>query len=217
MEITASSDAPLHERVVALEAELSPSERKVARFLADHPNEIPSLTAADLGQRTGTSDATVVRTVKALGYSGIPELKRVLLKAMTDRRDPARKLAQSIEHLGTDATIADQVLLAAGHLVQEARRLIDPETWRKAVDVIDGAATVVAYGIGEAGCVAQYFAIELSRCGVPARSRPFGPGQVIVGDNQFGELPAGGDRGDRRAHTARANEKDAHVVDTNAL
>jgi DNA-binding MurR/RpiR family transcriptional regulator len=142
----------------------------VARFLADHPNEIPSLTAADLGQRTGTSDATVVRTVKALGYSGIPELKRVLLKAMTDRRDPARKLAQSIEHLGTDATIADQVLLAAGHLTQEARRLIDPETWRKAVDVIDGAATVVAYGIGEAGCVAQYFAIELSRCGVPARS-----------------------------------------------
>ena len=170
METTISSDAPLHERVVALEAELSPREREVARFLVDHPNEIPSLTAAELGRRIGTSDATVVRTVKALGYSGMPEFKRVLLKAMADSRDPAMMLAQSIEQLGTDASVADQVLLATGHLMQQARHLIDPEVWAKAVEILDAATTVLAYGIGKAGCVAQYFAIELSRCGVPTRS-----------------------------------------------
>ncbi len=151
---------------MALEAQLSPGERRVARYLAEHPHEIPSLTAADLGQRIGTSDATVVRTVKALGYSGMPELKRVQLKAMADRRDPAVMLAQSLEHLGTDAGIADQVLIATGHLMQEARHLIDPEAWREAVEIIDGAAAVLAYGIGEAGCVADYFALELGRCGV---------------------------------------------------
>src|SRR5205807_4624586 len=170
VETTTPSDAPLHERVVALDADLSPSERKVARFLAGHPNEIPSMTAADLGQRVGTSDATVVRTVKALGYSGLPELKRVLLKAMTDRRDPALMLAQSIEHLGTGASILDQVLLATGQLMQEARHLIDSEAWRAAVDIIDGASTVLAYGLGEAGCVADYVALELGRCGVRVRS-----------------------------------------------
>ncbi|MGW3955337.1 MurR/RpiR family transcriptional regulator [Streptomyces sp. NPDC004752] len=167
---TESSDAPLHERAVALDADLSPSERKVARFLADHPSEIPSMTAADLGRRIGTSDATVVRTVKALGYAGLPELKRVLLKAMVDRRDPARMLAQSIEHLGTDVGIADQVLLATRNLMHEARHLIDADTWRTAVDIIDGADAVLAYGIEQAGCVADFFAIELGRCGVPARS-----------------------------------------------
>ena len=170
METTTSPDAPLHERVVALEAELSPKEREVARFLADHPGEIPSSTAADLGRRIGTSDATVVRTVKALGYSGMPELKRVLLRTMAERRDPATMLAQAIGQLGTDAGIADQVLLATGHLMQEARDLLDPESWREAVEIIDGAATVLAYGIGKAGCVAEYFAIELTRCGVPTRS-----------------------------------------------
>ena len=170
MKTTRLPNAPLHERVVAFDEELSPSERKVARYLADHPNEIPSSTAADLGLRIGTSDATVVRTVKALGYSGLPELKRVLLKAMADRRDPARMLAQSIEQLGTDAGIADQVLLATGNLMQEARHLVDPDTWRTAVDLIDAADEVLAYGIEEAGCVAEYFAIELRRCGVPARS-----------------------------------------------
>jgi DNA-binding MurR/RpiR family transcriptional regulator len=167
---TEFSDAPLHERVVALDAGLSPSERKVARFLADHPNEVPSLTAADLGQRIGTSDATVVRTVKALGYAGLPELKRVLLKAMVDRRDPARMLAQSIEQLGTDAGAADQVLLATRNLMQEARHLVDPDTWRTAVDIIDGAGEVLTYGIEEAGCVAEYLAFELRRCGVASRS-----------------------------------------------
>ena len=170
MEPTVSPNAPLHERVVALDADLTPSERKVARFLADHPNEIPALTAADLGQRIGTSDATVVRTVKALGYSGLPELKRVLLKSLADRRDPALMLARSIEHLGTDANIADQVLLATGQLMQEARHLLDSDIWRTAVDLIDAADSVLAYGIGQAGSVAEYLALKLGRCGVPTRS-----------------------------------------------
>ena len=34
------------------------------------------LSAAELAGRTGTSDATVVRTVQALGFTGLPELKR---------------------------------------------------------------------------------------------------------------------------------------------
>lgn len=170
METTNSSSAPLHERVVALDAQLSPSERKVARFLADHPHDVPSLTAADLGQRIGTSDATVVRTVKALGYSGLPELKRILLKAMADRRNPAVMLAQSIEHLETGASIVDQVLVASGRLMQEARHLVDPDAWRTVVDIIDGASAVLAYGTGEAGCVAEYLALSLGRCGVPARA-----------------------------------------------
>ena len=155
---------------MALDAELSPSERKVARFLADHPDEIPSLTAADLGRRIGTSDATVVRTVKALGYSGMAELKRVLIKIMADRRDPAMTLARSIEQLGSDAGVVDQVLLATSHLMQDAGHLLDPDAWRTAVDIIDTADSVLAYGLGQAGCVADYLALKLSRSGVSARS-----------------------------------------------
>lgn len=162
--------SPLHQRVVALDSALSPGERTVARFLTDHPDLVASATAVELGSRTGTSNATVIRAVKALGYSGLPELKRILLQAMIDRRDPARVLGQRIDRLDADGAIPDRVLLETSELATHARRLVDPPTWRKVVDLIDAAKSVTCYGIEQAGCVADFLAIELGRCGKPTRS-----------------------------------------------
>ena len=58
----------LDERLAA--SELSPAERRVARFLVDHGEEAAFLSAVEIGGQLGTSDATVVRTVKRLGYAG---------------------------------------------------------------------------------------------------------------------------------------------------
>lgn len=170
MKSTRVENAPLHERVVALEATLSPSERNVARYLADHPDLVASSTAVELGAHTQTSNATVIRTVKALGYTGLPELKRILVQAMVDRRDPARILGQRIERLDADGAIADQVLLATAELLNHARRIVEPTTWRRATDILDTAHSVLCYGIEQAGCVAEFLAIELARCGKPTRS-----------------------------------------------
>jgi len=50
--------------------------------------------------------------------------------------------------------------------------------------------------------------------GVTGRARGvLRPGQVVVGDDQLGELPAGGDAGECRADPASADEKDAHTGD----
>src|SRR6266567_2086421 len=62
----------------ATSRELSPKERAVADFYAEHREEAAFLSAAEIAERLGTSDATVVRAVKTLGYSGIPELRREL-------------------------------------------------------------------------------------------------------------------------------------------
>ena len=55
---------------------LRASERAVAEYLAEDPFSALYCTASELADRTGTSDATVVRTARALGYSGLPDLKR---------------------------------------------------------------------------------------------------------------------------------------------
>jgi DNA-binding MurR/RpiR family transcriptional regulator len=166
----AAHTRPLHQRLAALEATLSPAERAVARYLTDHPDLVASATAVELGARTGTSNATVIRTVKALGYTGLPELKRILIQAIIDRRDPARVLDHRIDQLEAEGGIADKVLLATSELMTHARRLIDPAIWDKAVNLIVGAAGVTCYGVEQAGCVADCLAIELGRCGKPARS-----------------------------------------------
>ena len=149
--------APLHERVASLASALSQSEYAVAQYLSDHPEEVASATALELAQATGTSNATVVRTVKSLGYAGLPELRRTLSKAMADRRDPSRVLGQRIDQTGGHS-VALRVIEASSALILREGRTLDHEAWNHAVDILDGADTVYCYGADEAGSVAAIFA-----------------------------------------------------------
>ncbi|MGW8374737.1 MurR/RpiR family transcriptional regulator [Streptomyces sp. ODS28] len=166
-----SRTVPLHERVAAMSARLAPRERLVADFLRDHPGKAVSLSAAELGRSTGTSDATVIRAVKALGYAGLRELKRDLAEAMAVRRDPARVLDQRLERAATSsAQIGDQVLADGAALFQQARQLLDPAAWESAVGLLQGARSVLCYGIGPAATVAEFLSLSLTRSGVSSRA-----------------------------------------------
>jgi DNA-binding MurR/RpiR family transcriptional regulator len=162
-------DEPLHQRVTALAGNLSASERRVAEFMANHPEVVVSCSAAELGARTGTSDATVVRTTKALGYSGVRELKRSLLRVFTRQRDLAATLDGRLDRAGRTgdqfAGVLDDSIELLGHL----RDTVDPDAWRRAIDALRGARSVMVYGIGPAACVAAYLSLSLTRIGVAAR------------------------------------------------
>jgi DNA-binding MurR/RpiR family transcriptional regulator len=159
--------ASLDERVAAHGDGLSPKERAVATFLGDHREEAAFLPAAEIAQRLGTSDATVVRAVKALGYAGIPELKRELIDVLRARATPASRLGSSLEDVGEDPL---------GHAIDlelellESARSIDRAAFGRAVDLLAGAERVLAYGLGPKGPPADYFALRLARLGRPARS-----------------------------------------------
>ena len=49
---------------------LSPTQRRVARYVADHPREAPFLSSVELAARAGVSQPTVTRLAVALGYGG---------------------------------------------------------------------------------------------------------------------------------------------------
>src|SRR5438045_2733575 len=108
-----ATEAPLVERVAARLADLSPAERRVASFLAEHPEEAAFISAADVAAQLGTSDATVVRTVQSLGYSGLPELKRELVNALKSRATPALRLGRSLQQGGARAVLRTARLGAA--------------------------------------------------------------------------------------------------------
>ena len=67
---------------------LSPTQRRVARYVADHPREAPFLTSVELASRAGVSQPTVTRLAVALGYGGYGEfqkdLRRVVLGAVEE-------------------------------------------------------------------------------------------------------------------------------------
>jgi DNA-binding MurR/RpiR family transcriptional regulator len=146
---------------------LSPKEREVAHFYAEHLEEAAFLSAAEIAQQLGTSDATVVRAVKALGYSGIPELRRELIDALKARATPGERLGHSFEDVGEDPlghVIAEETALL------ESARAIDRADFAQAIDLIGTAPRALAFGLGPSGPLAVYFALRLRRFGRPARA-----------------------------------------------
>ncbi|MCT2584485.1 MurR/RpiR family transcriptional regulator [Actinophytocola gossypii] len=164
-----ATDAPLHERVAALAGGMSASERMVAEYMADHPEIVVACSASELGTRTGTSDATVVRATKALGYTGYRELKRTILGTLTRQRDLAATMDDRLARAATEDGPVGRVLDDTVALLGQLRRGLDMVAWRRAVDALIGAPEVMTYGIGPAGVVASYLCLSLKRIGLRAR------------------------------------------------
>ncbi|MFC3519993.1 MurR/RpiR family transcriptional regulator [Streptomonospora nanhaiensis] len=164
-----AEDGGFRARVTARLARLSPRERAVTDFLLNRPAEAVTASAAQLAAMTGTSDATVVRTARSLGYSGLRELKRSVLDMLTARRDPALVLDQRLEGLG-GAPVLERVIADSADLLRRLPDVLDASAFAAAVEAMAGAERVVAYGIGPASATARYLAIEVGRLGRRSRA-----------------------------------------------
>lgn len=161
----------LEERVAARRDSLSAAERKVARYLAAHPEKVAFASAAELGQLTETSDATVIRTIKSLGYDGLPALKDNLRDNIRERLTPAGRMSHRLDTLGSEPqSMITQVLSASAELLEEAKRTIRPEAFADAVKLIAAARETFVLGIGALGTFADYLAVRLNRMRSRARS-----------------------------------------------
>lgn len=164
-------DPSLAERVAARSGALSPTERRIAHYLADYPEEAAFLSAEQIGGKIGTSDASVVRTVKKLGYGGLPELRRTLRARVEELLTPAGRLSNSLNALGeTGGSVVHAVLADQIALLQQAMQTVDAAAFDRAVQLIANDGTTVACGIGTLGDFAEYLRLKLIRLGRSART-----------------------------------------------
>jgi len=163
---------PFGDRLGAALSGLSPAARRVARFLGENRALALALSAAELAGRTGTSDATVVRTVQALGFTGLPELKRALAEALAaGPSDPATAMRDTLAEAGSNAVAA--VDLAIERQREAVEALATPEaraTLRAAVAALHPARRILVFGIGPSAALARYLAMLVARAGRSARA-----------------------------------------------
>jgi DNA-binding MurR/RpiR family transcriptional regulator len=168
MNATATS-ASLDERIAASRPRLSPAEERVSDFLRQHREEAVFLSAADIARRLDTSDATVIRAVQSLGYSGLPALKAELQDALRSRATPTLRLGRSIEELGDDpAMVLEHVLAAEMELLHDARETLRAPDFARALKLLVSADRVVIQGLGPNAPLGEYFAARLRRMRRPA-------------------------------------------------
>ena len=152
----------------ALDA-LRPAERVVAQYLLEAGPEALVMSAAALAERLGTSDATVVRTARSLGFSGLGELRRALAARGTPEPRLAERLNRTLTDTSPDALLANGIEnLRAG--LQTLGERIAPHDFEQAVAVLAAKERVVWRGIGPSACLADYGRLLCERVGKKSSS-----------------------------------------------
>ncbi|GAA3120592.1 RpiR family transcriptional regulator [Streptosporangium carneum] len=178
---------------------LTPAAQAIARLILNDPGMVARSTITEFSAVSGTSEATIVRTARALGFAGYSQL-RFALAAAVARQTPER-LAPG--DLGPDDPLTDviaKVTRAECEALSDTAAQLNPDRLGAVVEAVAGARRVDVYGVGSSGLVAADMAQKLMRIGLSGHAFTdahlaltsaalLRPGDVAVGVSCTGETP----------------------------
>ena len=118
---------------------LKSAERKAADFCLSNPSDVATLTISEVAERSGCSEATLVRLARRLGYTGYPELRASIR---------AKEYEDIFHYIGISAsdgleTIASSVFNSCVLYLQDSLQSIDYEALSRAIDQLTGSGRLV--------------------------------------------------------------------------
>lgn len=162
--------APLNTgvRVRSLLPSLPPAERRVAQRVIEDPEGVAASTITELAQSCTTSETTVIRFCRAIGFSGYPELRITLASEAGRARGVSggRVVGSDIDPDDSLADVVEKISYADARAVEETAAQLEIDTLRSVVDAIVGAGRIDIYGVGASAFVGADFQQKLHRIGL---------------------------------------------------
>lgn len=145
---------------------LKSAERKAADYLMADPESFARGTIVEVAAKADCSESTLVRLGYRLGFDGYSGLKNSILREST--KGDFECLYEGIDKDDDAPTVMEKVMRASVQSIEDTLRLIDSQTYQKAVDAILAAGKLEFAGIGDAGIVAMFGYYKFFRLGMNA-------------------------------------------------
>lgn len=160
------TDASPLVRIRSLLPGLARAEQRVANVVLEDPSAVARRSITEVALAANTSETTVTRFCKAIGFGGYPQL-RIALAA-----DTARSQARTSRDLGGDITADDDLGSIVGKIsysdaraVEETADQLDLTALKRVIDLLAEAGRVDVYGVGASAFVAADLQQKLHRIG----------------------------------------------------
>lgn len=141
------------------------TEKIIAQYILEHYSDILNDSAQQLGEKTQTSAAAVIRFSKKLGYKGFSEFKINLAKSTQQKEEDIDTVLEETDDLSTLIQKACQLNIST---VQKTYQMINETHLQKAIDCIINAQTIYLFGVGSSAIVAYDLSQKLLRVGKKA-------------------------------------------------
>jgi RpiR family carbohydrate utilization transcriptional regulator len=145
--------------------ELRQSERKVADLILSRPNDVVSLSIADLAKNAGVSQPTVMRFCQALGFGGFKEFK---LRMAQSLGAGVPYVHREVRPEDSAANLVAKVFDYSIATLVQVRDQLDANALEKAITLLAHADRIELYGLGNSGIVALDAHHKFFRLGISA-------------------------------------------------
>lgn len=153
-------------RIRALLPSLRPAEQRVAEHILSDPGGAPNLTITELAHACGTSETTVIRFCRAIGFDGYPGLRLAL--AADAGREAGTEGAEVGGDIAPNDELAEVVRKVSWHearAIEDTANQIDVDALQQVVDAVAEAGRIDVYGVGASAFVALDLQQKLYRIG----------------------------------------------------
>jgi DNA-binding MurR/RpiR family transcriptional regulator len=158
------------EHILASFPNLSPKQRRLARYMIDHEDVVAFASTSQIAEQAGTSTATVVRFCQVLGYEGYPDLQAAVRSQLPQYRTAAQKLAKHITEGNLTEHLPAQIAQAIINNAQKTLSQISDSELSNIVDAIIRAQNIRIFGSGLSAAAAISAEYALSLLGFAARA-----------------------------------------------
>lgn len=145
--------------------QLTKSERRIANYLRKNQEECAFLSAGELADRLGLSEATMVRFARTLGFGSYPEMREVLQENFRRRVTHSARLRGKLDDLREAGDIFERLVASEIDYMTQALDTVDRKALRQAVDLLRTRNRVFVFGVGPSVSLVNVLDIRLSRFG----------------------------------------------------
>lgn len=155
------------------------AEKAFAQALLENPEAITHLTLADIARESNSSDASIIRFCKRLGYHGYSDLKQAFTAAIAEGDEVHE---EEIEESDDVNDILKKVFQSNVQTLQNTMVLAN-ERYKDALDALIDAKSIHFFGVGDAFAACQFAFMKFCRLGIPCSSYSDVMLQYTIADN----------------------------------
>ncbi len=179
-------------QVQLMYGDMGKAEKKIADWLFLHSGEVLPYSISDLAEKCDSSEATIVRFSRRLGYNGYQELKLRLAQ-----EKEKRVIAPTINSSDSCYEMFEKICNDAYLSLERTKKTLSSNAMTEAAELIGHARKTVLVGLGSSAAVAQDASNKFLRAGCNAAAysdthmqtiavSQLGPEDVVIGISQSG-------------------------------
>lgn len=143
----------------------SKAEKKIADFLIQNPNNILPLYITELAKQCDTSEATIVRFSKRLGFDGYQQLK-IAIAQESEYHPINENITQSDSAESIFQKVCDDIYCS----LEKTKKAIDGGNLDRCCQAILASNNILVFGLGNSASVAMDASHKIFRLGLNAHA-----------------------------------------------